>query len=222
MPDDFQHFDPVISNCKIFRENVRVKQYPADTVILVENETTDQVYFILEGRVKVTSFHANGKEVWHAVLEEGQTFGEMAALNNQAHSATITSSVKSGIGIISKAQFLKALESDSAVALFFLKDLAFRLQKTTLSSNERIALEMPNRICAELLRQASETPSKNGGFKVNSSLTVTGLAQQLNASREAVSRTMSSLIKAEYITKIGRQFYIIDKDEVQRRAEGVS
>lgn len=220
MIDDFQAFGQAIQDCAIIRDNIALNKFSADQTIFIESESTAQVYFILSGKVKVTSFHANGKEVWHAALKQGHTFGEMAAISGLPRSATIVTLKDSYIGILSKSHFLNALESDPGVALFFLKDMVSRLQKATLYSNERVALEISGQICAELLRQANQYHCENGMFKVSPDLTVTALAQQLNTSRETVSRTISSLIEAECIKKVGRQFFIIDKTALIRRAEG--
>lgn len=220
MADDFKNFGPAIKNCAIISDNIVIKDFAAGQTILIESESTAQVYFILDGKVKVTSFHSNGKEVWHAALTEGHTFGEMAAISGLPRSATIVTLKASKIGILSKSHFINALESESGVTLLFLKEMVSRLQITTLHSNERIALELPSRICAELLRQANEYPSDKGLFEIHSDLTVTALAQQLNTSREAVSRTISALTEAGCIKKLGRQFFILDKIALIRRAEG--
>ncbi|WP_169331858.1 Crp/Fnr family transcriptional regulator [Robiginitomaculum antarcticum] len=220
MTDEFKTFDRAIKNCAIIRDNIVLSEFSAGQTILIESESTAQVYFILHGKVKVTSFHPNGKEVWHAALNQGHTFGEMAAISGLPRSATIVTLEESKIGILSKSHFLNALESDSGVALFFLKDMVSRLQKATLYSNERVALEIPGRICAELLRQASPHQFGNGLLAVNSDLTVTTLAQQLNTSRETVSRTMSSLTEAGCIKKAGRRFFITNKAALIKRAEG--
>lgn len=95
-----------------------------------------------------------------------------------------------------------------------------RLQSTTLYSNERIALDIPARICAQLLRQAGDTAKPNGHYAVDRALNVTTLAQRIHANRETVSRTIWALITKGMMIKQGRQFIIIDKAAVARRAEG--
>lgn len=220
MIDGFDKFSPAIRNSGIIRQNTLIREFTAKETIFVEKDTCDLVYFILMGTVKVTSFYPNGKEVWHATLSEGFTFGEMAAISGRARSATIETLKPSKIGILSKTHFLEALETECGVALFFLKDMVARLQKTTEYSNERVALDIQGRICAELLRQADTIPVNNDSYPVHPDLTVTALAQRINANRETVSRTISALTEDECIKKIGRQFYITDMKALMQRAEG--
>lgn len=227
MPDDFDMFSPSIQKSKIIRDNTLVRNFTAKETIFIEKDLCDEVYFILAGEVKVTSFHTNGKEVWHANLTKGYTFGEMAAISGQSRSATVETLKPSKIGIIEKSHFLSALESEAGLALYFLKDMVARLQKTTEYSNERVALDIQGRICAELLRQTqdkppknSETNSKGDVYAVHPDLTVTALAQRINANRETVSRTISILTESGCIKKRGRQFFITDMKEFMRRTEG--
>lgn len=226
MNDDFYKFSPAIQNSKIIRGNTLVRDFAAKETIFIEKDLCDDVYFILAGEVKVTSFHTNGKEVWHATLSEGFTFGEMAAISGRSRSATVETLKPSRIGILEKKQFLAALESETGVALCFLKDMVARLQKTTEYSNERIALDIQGRICAELLRQAEKKPLENIDessegevYAVDPNLTVTALAQRINANRETVSRTISVLTENGCIRKRGRQFFITDMKNLMRHAE---
>jgi CRP-like cAMP-binding protein len=222
MQDDFNMFSPAIQKSKIIRDNTLVRNFTAKETIFIEKDLCDEVYFILAGEVKVTSFHTNGKEVWHATLTKGYTFGEMAAISGRSRSATVETLKPSKIGIIEKSHFLSALESEAGLALYFLKDMVARLQKTTEYSNERAALDIQGRICAELLRQAQDAPLTNNEsdvYAVHSDLTVTALAQRINANRETVSRTISTLTESGCLKKQGRQFFITDMKELMRRAE---
>lgn len=90
MNDDFQHFDTVIANSAVLRRHMVARDFAANEMIIIEKDSTAHVYFILSGKVKVTSFHSNGKEVWHAALTSGYTFGEIAAISGaQRHSCHI-------------------------------------------------------------------------------------------------------------------------------------
>ena len=218
--DDLHIFDPAIHQSGLIKEAIYIKDFGAQETIIIERDSTAQVYFILSGTVKVTSFHSKGKEVWHANLSAGDTFGEMAAISGNTRSATVVTTTASRIGILPKAAFMHALESDPALTLYFLKDMVTRLESTTLYSNQRIALDVPARICAELLRQACEPHDSKGDWPVDSALTVTELGRRINANRETVSRTISGLIKAGIVKKIGRRFFITDIETLKERAKG--
>lgn len=218
--DDLNIFDPAIHQSAQIKDAIYFKDFGAQETIIIERDSSAQVYFIVSGTVKVTSFHSNGKEVWHANLSTGETFGEMAAISGNIRSATVVTLTASRIGILSKTAFIHALESDPALTLYFLKNMVARLETTTLYSNQRITLDVPSRICAELLRQSSAPLNGIGEWPVDSTLTVTALGQRINANRETVSRTMSGLIKAGIVKKIGRRFFITDIEALKERAKG--
>lgn len=220
MAETFNSFDAAIATCDAIRSNIRITDFDAGHTILIEKDDSTQIYFILEGEVKITSFQSNGKEIWHAELTSGQTFGELSAITNTPRSATVVTLKPSKIGVLSQANFLRALKSDTTVSMYFLEVLAARLQAATLHTNDIVGRDIPGRICAELVRHTSGSPSPQGAYKVHRDLTVTALAMRLNANRETISRTISNLTDAGYIEKQGRQFYILDKAALERRAEG--
>ena len=76
----FHAFDNRVQNSRRLGKLSRFKKFSTGDIIIHEADTNDLVYFILQGRVKVTNFSEKGREVWHNELVEGQTFGELAAL----------------------------------------------------------------------------------------------------------------------------------------------
>src|ERR1035441_2172230 len=55
-----------------------VKRYPAHAVIITEGDTSDQLFIILTGRVKVYTGNEEGKELVIAVHGPGEYIGELA------------------------------------------------------------------------------------------------------------------------------------------------
>lgn len=223
MAKTFGTLDAVIADCAIINDSMQILDCDAGHTILIEEDDSTQIYFILSGSVKITSFQASGKEVWHAQLTEGQTFGELAAITNTPRSASVAALTPCKFGILSQANFLRVLKSDAKISMYFLETLAARLQAATFHTNDIVGRDITGRICAELVRNIdSEKRLEDGSYRVSRELTVTALAMRLNASRETISRTISNLKDAQHIKKQGRQFYILDKDALGRRAIGES
>lgn len=64
-----------------------------NTKIIKEGAQDKDVYFIVEGRVRVATAVAGKQEVFQANLEQGAFMGEMAFMSDQRRSATITSDI---------------------------------------------------------------------------------------------------------------------------------
>lgn len=65
------------------------KMYKSGEVIFREGDTADRMYYICSGKVQVSSMK-NGETVILATLREGEIFGEMALVDSQQRSATVT------------------------------------------------------------------------------------------------------------------------------------
>lgn len=59
-----------------------------DTIINRESDSRD-VYFVVEGRVRVVNFSMSGREISFDEREAGAVFGELAALDGEPRSATV-------------------------------------------------------------------------------------------------------------------------------------
>ncbi|MGA1844451.1 MAG: cyclic nucleotide-binding domain-containing protein [bacterium] len=88
-------------------------------VIVSEGDEGDRVYFILEGRVKVTTLSSTGKEIRFGELGSEEIFGEMALIDNKPRSASVVTLVPTRVAFVRKHDFIDFLDTRS--------ELAFRL-----------------------------------------------------------------------------------------------
>src|SRR5258708_38383214 len=74
------------------RELTRVARrhrYERDEVVFYQGDPGDSFYVILSGQVKVSVSSAEGQEAILVMLDRGESFGELALLDDQSRSATI-------------------------------------------------------------------------------------------------------------------------------------
>lgn len=65
------------------------KMFKKDEVVFNEGDAADGMYYICSGKVEIASIN-NGKKTVLAHMREGEIFGEMALVDNQPRSATVT------------------------------------------------------------------------------------------------------------------------------------
>src|SRR4051812_3838222 len=66
------------------------KSYPKNAVIVSEGDTTDALYVIVSGKVRVYLANENGKEVTLSVEGPGEYFGEMTLDGGPRSASVIT------------------------------------------------------------------------------------------------------------------------------------
>jgi CRP/FNR family transcriptional regulator, cyclic AMP receptor protein len=118
-----------------------------DTTIFSRGDAADSVYFIQDGRVRVTIASGDGKQTTVAILEEGEFFGE-SCLGNQDHRiATMTALTDCRLTCIEKAAMNETLQIQPEFARFFMRHLLsknIRIERSVIdhlfnSSERRLA-----------------------------------------------------------------------------------
>src|SRR5262250_2079562 len=62
--------------------------YKQDERIVSQEDKTNDVFFIVQGRVRITNYSAAGKEVSFREMGVGEIFGELAAIDGLPRSAS--------------------------------------------------------------------------------------------------------------------------------------
>lgn len=92
------------------------RNYPAGQVIVSEGQTGLGLYCIQSGRVKVTKHSANGERDIRE-MGPGETFGELALLDDKPRSATVTAIEPTTAVLLDKSQFLAEVRTFPELAL---------------------------------------------------------------------------------------------------------
>lgn len=120
---------------------------PKKQIIFSQGDTTDAVFYIQAGRVKVTVVSEHGKEAVVAILERGAFLGESCLVGQTIRTATATTLEDSRILRIEKAVMLRMLQEQPKFAEAFMSYLllhSIRVQEDLVdqlfnSSEKRLA-----------------------------------------------------------------------------------
>ncbi|HHC72596.1 MAG TPA: Crp/Fnr family transcriptional regulator [Thiotrichales bacterium] len=186
------------------------KSYPRNTIIINEGDTTQSLYIILEGKVKVFLSDSGGKEVTINMQGPGEYFGELALLDESPRSASIMTMEPSKFAIISKDDFDKVLTNNPTIALKLIRELTGRIRHLTENVKNLALLDVYGRVARTLLDLAEES-DEPGVLVIRQKLTHQEIANMVGASREMVSRILKDLTLGGYIRVEGRQITIRHK-----------
>ncbi|TIL63124.1 Crp/Fnr family transcriptional regulator, partial [Mesorhizobium sp.] len=65
------------------------RSYRHNELIISHGDTGREVYFLLEGRARVTLVSADGREIAYRDVEPGDIFGELGGIDGIARSASV-------------------------------------------------------------------------------------------------------------------------------------
>ena len=187
---------------------VITRQFPRNTVIINEGDHSDSLYIINSGSVKVFLSDNEGKEVILNTQGTGEYFGELALLDSQPRSASVITTEKSSLSIISKANFEAFLEKHPEANLKIMRGIIKRLRLLSEDVKSLALMDVYGRVARVLLQLAKE---KGGTLVINQGVTQQDIASRVGASREMVSRILKDLKTGGYIEVKGRVITIKEK-----------
>jgi len=183
------------------------KTFPKNCILIHEGEHTYSLYVILSGKVKVFASDEDGKEVVLTMLGPGECVGEMALLEDAPRSASVITTERCKLMIISREDFVQCLHRHPPIALNLLRSMSRRLRQQNRSTKNLALLGVYERVANVLREQAVE----QDGMLVIEGLTQQGLASMVGASREMVSLVLKALRTEGYIAVEQRRI-TIEKD----------
>jgi CRP/FNR family transcriptional regulator, cyclic AMP receptor protein len=130
-----------------FDKDVTILSSPKNQILFSQGDTTDAVFYIQAGKVKVTVLSEHGKEAVVAILERGAFVGESCLVGQTVRTATATTLEDSRILRSDKAAMLRMLHEQPAFAEAFISYLlvhSIRVQEDLVdqlfnSSEKRLA-----------------------------------------------------------------------------------
>lgn len=185
------------------------KARKGQTIIESGARSTD-VYFLIEGELRVLLFSPDGREVSVRELRAGQMFGELAAIDGLPRSATVVAVAPSVIIAMSRADFLGCMAASPAAALWLAREFATQVRTLTDKIFELSTLNVRNRLHCELLRLALVAGASGNRSVLKPSPTHAELANRIGTHREAVTRELRELSRRGIVDQNRRCLTILD------------
>ena len=184
------------------------RSYPANTILISEGDTTDSLYVVLEGEVKVFASDQYGKEVILNILGPGEYFGELALLDDKPRSASVKTMLPTKVMVITKNDFKNCLATDPEMAYRLIKILIGQVRALTSNVKSLALLDVYGRVARTLLDLAENVDDE---LVILQKLTHQDIADMVGASREMVSRILKDLVSGGYITVKNKRYIINEK-----------
>jgi CRP-like cAMP-binding protein len=177
-------------------------------IVIEQGERSDQVYFVLSGRLLGQLVSENGREIAFTEIRAGSHFGELAALDGHPRSITVSAIEEAQLGRIGGSAFRRWLQAEPTLALALARDLAARNRRLTERIFGLVAHDVEKRVRAFLTRMAQGAGELKPGGVLRSAPTHDEMATFVGANREAVSRVIARL-SAEGVVESGRRRIVI-------------
>jgi CRP/FNR family cyclic AMP-dependent transcriptional regulator len=185
-------------------ERGNVRQFAANTVLFSEGDHSDSIYILLAGRVKVYGSDENGREVIYNTLAAAESFGELS-LDGGPRSASVMTLEPCRIIVVPGPDVRAFFAEHPAFAWHVVKKLSGLLRRATHSVKSLALQDVYGRL-ADVLRALA-----NAQGVIEPKPTQQDLADRVGASREMVSRILTTLVKGGYVASEARRIVLLKR-----------
>jgi len=190
------------------------KSFTKDSVVLFESESGSALFVIVKGKVKVSRFGEDSKEIILTILTESDFFGEMAILDGFSRSANVTAIEDSELFIIQGNELLNLLRSHPEISINLLQELTHRLRAADVKIKSLSLKDAEGKVATVILQLADDIGKiQHGTVEIEKLPFQHDLANMAGTSRETISRTLHSFAKKGLVEISGSKLKIPDYEK---------
>lgn len=187
-------------------------KYSKDSFIYFEDDQSDQIYLIAEGRVKIGSYTEDGREITKAILSAGEIFGELGLIGQEKRS-DFSQSMDDNTTIcpMNIDEMKELMAQNKALNFKIYKLLGLRIKKMERKIESLVFKDSRTRI-VEFLRDWANEKGKKVGFEtmMKNYLTHKDIASLTGTSRQTVTTILNELKEKNIINFDRRRILIRD------------
>ncbi|TDB87613.1 Crp/Fnr family transcriptional regulator [Actinomadura sp. KC216] len=188
------------------------ESYRPGEVLLHQGEPGDRVLLLLAGRVKVSLVDKAGNGILLAIRGPGEVLGEIAMIDGQNRSATVSAMDVCDVRALPAERFVTRLDE------LGLRDELVKFTLGRLRESEALCLELATlpagpRIVRGLVRLA--VPTVKGARTVDIGLNQTEFGEAIGLSRASVAGKLAELRDAGLVTTRRGRIIITDLPRLQ-------
>ena len=192
------------------KEKHTFHHYKKHDYIYFEDEPSDHIFLIANGRVKIGSYMEDGKEIVKAILSQGEIFGELA-LAGEARRPDFAQALDDETTVcpMSIEDMQELMANNKPLNLKIIKMIGLRIKKLERKVESLVFKDARTRIIEFLLDMAMER-GKKVGFETmfKNYLTHKDIASLTGTSRQTVTTVLNEL-KEKYIINFDRRRFLI-------------
>jgi CRP/FNR family transcriptional regulator len=198
---------------------VRVAErvFRARDLIFAPGDPDGQLYFLLEGTVRLYKIYGEHKEATVALLMDRGVFGELGLDEGSRQRCFAEAVTESRVAVVRKRVLVETIKGDPALATRLLFSFSDRLRQSDEAIESLLSREVSIRLARLLLNLGERFGEASGsGTVLKLRLTHQDLANMIVSTREAVSKVMSEFQRLGLIEVRNRRICLYPRLEEAR------
>lgn len=179
-------------------------------------DSANDVYFIIDGRVRINVYTPGGKFLTYELVGAGELVGELAAIDAEPRSASVVAETDVTVARMSASQFRALVMTFPDVGWKVMERLAWMSRALAGRLFDNVAMNAPGRVYAEILRLCEDAEERDGALVISQAPTDKDFGSRVLATRELVTRTMTTLRKLGILERRARELWVLDIETLRR------
>jgi CRP/FNR family transcriptional regulator/CRP/FNR family cyclic AMP-dependent transcriptional regulator len=191
------------------------------TYICHQGDPSPEIYFLVEGRIEISSFSTTGTRVLHATVDVPQFLGELGVLGDLPRSADLLALDDADVWSAPGDSFIDFVTAQPSAAQQLLAALARQIQEHQAFADDLLYLDLKGRVAKRLLQMGTSSLGDlpPAGTSVQA-LTHADLASLCGGSRENVTRIITDLQRRGLVQRDGQR-YVLKKPQQLAKIAGL-
>ncbi len=183
--------------------------------VYVPQDLSDRIFFITEGRVKISVMNEEGKEITKAILGRGEVFGELALLGEQLRHDFATALEDTNTCVVTLEELRGLMRDRSELNLFFMKMFGGRQLEMERRLESLVFRDSRSRI-VEFLVNIARSKGQRVGYEwvIRKPVTHQEIANLTATSRQTVTTTLNDLRYKKLLSFNRSRLLIRDLDKL--------
>lgn len=195
---------------KIIKYSKNIRYYCKGNFIFQQEDKRDYLYFLTEGRVRVSISNANGSEKTLAIHEPGSFFGETAFFDELPSFSYAQALKDSTVVLLDKDQFTSMMKDDPDIAFNLYNSMGRKIRLLSYQVEYLSFLKIEERLISLLITlfltvgskcSGSTCKEKSGkaadacsnGYILDLTITDQEIGDMISARREAITKAINNL-----------------------------
>ncbi|UJS24340.1 Crp/Fnr family transcriptional regulator [Thiothrix winogradskyi] len=188
----------------------RSEQASRGEYIIERNDTSQRLFFLLSGQVRMLDMNRQGQEIALAIIDAPTHFGELAVIDGYPRSAAVQATTRCEVASISVKEAETLIYTIPQVSQRVMKNLAAVIRKNNLHRMVLQQQNIVNRLASYLLGQLPPNLEPEHKVFIRNLPTQYDLGILLGTTRESISRALSQLAEEGLVRKDGKNLVLED------------
>ncbi len=193
-----------------------IKTFKKGEYIYMPEQTSDKIFFINKGRVKIGSVNESGKEITKAILNEGEVFGELSIIGESKRRDFAYAMEECKVCSITTSEMKSLIKDHNNLNLFLMKVMGSRVLEMEQRLESLVFKDSRSRIVQYIIDLVNKNGQRVGyEWVVRKFITHQEIANLTATSRQTVTTILNELRNKNLLTFDRKRLLVRDLDKIK-------